>query len=811
VGQSGKIKKTTDGGVSWQNQVSNTSGYLGKVYFTDSLRGIAYHTALLRTLDGGNNWQFSNPVLDGSISSVHFIDENNGWLADAAGYINRTRDFGTTWDSISTVSNYFPIDIMFLDSLNGILLGITKISVTNDGGINWTQVYSNTNLEFKQITKKPNGEIWICGSNGLLLVSTNNGLNWTPSVSGISGTINFIQFVDDNNGYFASNDGFLRTNDGGQTWTPMVFAGNANLLTIQYTDNFGIFAGAGGKMFIYQWHYANHLNRNVNINDAFYKFNRGSWLACDSGYIYRTEYLTSAWQQKYQLPGINFNGVFATDYSNCWAVGDNGTIVFTDDSGRTWTQQNSTITQKLNKVFFTDSLNGTVVADSGIIIKTTDGGVTWTNINSPVNTNLNGIFYATPLIGWAAGNNGVILKTIDGGNSWIQQNANTSEKINSIEAYNIDTVYAVGNNGLILNSYNSGNNWYSNNSTVSVNLNDVSIGIYADKIFVCGDNETLLKRIPAPNVPFYNLSGTLYYDSTQQVVNNAEVYLYKYDTLDFTVMNPVATVNVNNNGVFEFEDVEPGFYAVLATANDTDYPLLIPTYYGNSFEWFNAQKINVVASTISNLDIQLSEIDTSGGNFLINGNAYIGTAQLELNNDNEHMKRSNTPAGGQLLILYDRDNGNKPITSTTTDVNGSFSFSLPVGSNYGIHLDIPGNDIDTSYALNLSGGNNQLNNLLIFIDTSIISFDIATGIEDVSSNPLSIIILYPNPTDGILHLSANSDEENHVSIFSSDGKLIDEFVFKKQISWNMKNMIQGIAIIKILNKHFSETRKVIFE
>lgn len=58
AGTLGTIIKTTDGGINWAIQNSNTTNDLAEILFTNSFYGVAVGRfgTILKTINGGNNW-----------------------------------------------------------------------------------------------------------------------------------------------------------------------------------------------------------------------------------------------------------------------------------------------------------------------------------------------------------------------------------------------------------------------------------------------------------------------------------------------------------------------------------------------------------------------------------------------------------------------------------------------------------------------------------------------------------------------------------------------------------------------------------
>jgi photosystem II stability/assembly factor-like uncharacterized protein len=98
------------------------------------------------------------------------------------------------------------------------------------------------------------------------LKSTNGGNTWTVQNSGTAKRINWIHFLDQNRGFAVGESGvFLRTDNGGINWNPVVNVTNFSLYHISFIGETGWITGypgviykttnAGNTWFIIKYHY----------------------------------------------------------------------------------------------------------------------------------------------------------------------------------------------------------------------------------------------------------------------------------------------------------------------------------------------------------------------------------------------------------------------------------------------------------------------------------------------------------------------------------------------------------------------------
>jgi photosystem II stability/assembly factor-like uncharacterized protein len=212
----------------------------------------------------------------------------------------------------------------------------------------------------------------------------------------------------------------------------------------------------------------------------------------------------------------------------------------------------------MNAVYFTDANNGFQVGDNGTIVKLTNGGKNWQYITSPVSKKLWDVKFLNSTTGYIVGEGNTLLKTVDGGITWTMINT----IVDGSDYYDIDLNASkgviVGTNGTILlcNDIINGTNWNVVSPKVTLNnLNAVNY-LSADRIYICGDNGTVLVGSLNGNVydwevrPTNTLNNfeTIYFTSQQvgYVAGSAGVILKTIDG-GFT-WNPVYQ-NVNGTDI----------------------------------------------------------------------------------------------------------------------------------------------------------------------------------------------------------------------------------------------------------------------
>lgn len=142
----GKVVTTANGGTTWTETTPfDSASSFTKIQFLDSLNGFIWGYPGLRTRDGGKNWQLLPS--DNRIGSLFFIDTLRGW-GGYSGYMYHTTDGGMVWQFQAYLEQPDQLTmnaICFVDSLNGWAFGYMPyggvlsegIFRTTDGGITW--------------------------------------------------------------------------------------------------------------------------------------------------------------------------------------------------------------------------------------------------------------------------------------------------------------------------------------------------------------------------------------------------------------------------------------------------------------------------------------------------------------------------------------------------------------------------------------------------------------------------------------------------------------------------------------------------
>ncbi|HEY1336404.1 MAG TPA: YCF48-related protein [Bryobacteraceae bacterium] len=180
VGDRGLLIATDDGGRTWQKRDSGTTNHLMDISFVGSSGWIAaFQGVVLHTSDGGKTWAAQKTGTTQTLESIYFADEKHGWAVGWAGTILRTLDGGEKWEQVKvTAATWSLTSVFFKDDKNG----------------------------------------WIVGFAGQILRSKDGGATWQPQTSSVRGWLTSIAFDAKGRGWITHDDGFLTSEDNGETW-----------------------------------------------------------------------------------------------------------------------------------------------------------------------------------------------------------------------------------------------------------------------------------------------------------------------------------------------------------------------------------------------------------------------------------------------------------------------------------------------------------------------------------------------------------------------------------------------------------------
>ncbi|GAB4365163.1 MAG: hypothetical protein Kow0042_04240 [Calditrichia bacterium] len=389
-------------GSAWVPQVSGVTIDFFDVAFLDEQFGYAVGAGgtICRTLDGGTTWL---PLISGvtvDITGIKIFSPLVAWATCANGLVLQTIDGGVSWTQVPvcTCGDFAAIDF---NDCNGIVVGQNGSVYTfssdqcSSGGL-YQPLAAGTSVRLRGVSFIDALNGCVAGNGGTVLVTSDGGVNWTSSYTGVTTDLTGIRLVPNGGnvaGFITGLNGLIcRSDDLGLSWTPFTTNTSAHFYASSFINaNLGWAVGSGGTICIYDG--VNWIPQTTNTTITFY--------------------------------GVYGFGGFA------WAVGENGTICRYD--GSAWSPQTTNTNVTFYDVAFLNAKFGYAVGADGTICRTRNGGQTWTPLVSGVNVTLRACKILSPRVAYCLGDDGTVLETTDCGDTWTPVNTDFPAELEGIE------------------------------------------------------------------------------------------------------------------------------------------------------------------------------------------------------------------------------------------------------------------------------------------------------------------------------------------------------------------------------------------
>ena len=450
VGEDGLILITSDGGVTWHQEVLDAEPDLHGVDMNSRglVLAVGEEGALYRAGAPSFSWEAIDVPTSVTLRDVGLLDDGRAWAVGDGGIILHSEDGGITWEKQPSGVAGPLYAVQFLDDQTG----------------------------------------YAAGEKGTLLKTSDGGASWTSLTTAFPSwaRIYTLFFVDSDTGFLAGQAGSLyRTEDGGQSWTKIVLSEGghivtSNILSIHIGNGFGVLGGANGVIATSQdgqnWTVQTAVSQDTR--DVWAVFSRGedsiwavgavkdaaaaaffithsdgmafepvagdygtqpilhevaapsrdvAFVVGAGGAIGRTLDGGETWHWEHfetQFPGEPIlSGISCPTVDDCWVAGQvpsyPGVLYATHDGGASWEWQNPPESQWpwLYDVEMVDVLHGHAAANP-YMFYTTDGGMTWRKSTVEGSTANVEIAMASKYEGWTAQRNLGHRYTTNAGKSW---------------------------------------------------------------------------------------------------------------------------------------------------------------------------------------------------------------------------------------------------------------------------------------------------------------------------------------------------------------------------------------------------------
>lgn len=216
----GEIYLTIDSGKSW-NPASGLSYPVKDLYFLNDTLGwcCGAEGRLFKSVNGGLNWEERNSGTGKELNAVYFTDDNEGWIA-GEGLVSKTSDGGATWEESYTGLTAFS-KIQFTDAINGFILAESFYLRTQNGGEAWNVVVPEGMIGpgfLEDICFVNQNTGYLSGGN-YLLKTIDGGVTWNNDLSQPAINCHAIFFIDESKGWMAGEKGVIFHTETGGTFS----------------------------------------------------------------------------------------------------------------------------------------------------------------------------------------------------------------------------------------------------------------------------------------------------------------------------------------------------------------------------------------------------------------------------------------------------------------------------------------------------------------------------------------------------------------------------------------------------------------
>ncbi len=261
AGYNGTVMRSTDRGLSWALMPFPNSGNLHDVYFHDALHGFAAgDSGLFRTVDGGASWSAVATPLQESWRCITFRSPligfcGGGWFGTGA--LLRTLDGGATWSVVFSDAAIPVAAVQFPSADTGYAIQYSyswEVLKTTDGGATWTAMpiqpmSSLTNLEGLHFVDADHGYAggWYLPT---FIRTDDGGLTWSDVDPGGSMNVYAIDFTSAQHGLVVGTLGAIQHTYNGMDWSDEAWFGSTedNYAVVMLDDTTAIVVGGAGQV-----------------------------------------------------------------------------------------------------------------------------------------------------------------------------------------------------------------------------------------------------------------------------------------------------------------------------------------------------------------------------------------------------------------------------------------------------------------------------------------------------------------------------------------------------------------------------------
>lgn len=287
---------------------------------------------------------------------------------------------------------------------------------------------------------------------------------------------------------------------------------------------------------------------------------------------------------------------------------------------------------------------------------------------------------------------------------------------------------------------------------------------------------------PIDVVVVLQLAGTIYHNTTDSTIDKGKVYLYHYNSeVESYTLKGIDTLS--SGGAYQFNNVTPGQYILLAKADTGMYKSAFPTYKGNNgnkYRWLDCQPLSVNTS-MNNVDITVVSPAQQNGSGRVYGFVIGG-------NKSGKVEGPGDPLGGMDVSLIDKSTSN-PVAHQQTADSGNFNMTQIEQGEYFLNVEVPG--IPQS-DLKIQMDQNTAVYIIFVVDSTGISYNATTTVNASVLNLENTmqVFVYPNPNEGVFNISfeQSKQEDVVVEIYNIVGEVVHSYIERNVMGYYNKKI-----------------------
>lgn len=243
---------------------------VGDVFF-----GVGNSGKMIRSTDAGVTWSISDQNANVAWQEIETVGQKV-YVVGELGTARESTDGGATWKTLSfgVQDHLYDIDT---SSERGYIVGsngriLYYASATN----HWISAVSPTTLTLHGVQDMGDGRAWVVGSQGVLLYSVNSGVSWINKGKIVNEDLYGVWFISETTGFAVGKNGtFVKTTNAGISWSQI----NVNGLSSQMLYDIEGFGNelvvVGDKIILRSsdagatWSAYDYSSENYTLRDAF--------------------------------------------------------------------------------------------------------------------------------------------------------------------------------------------------------------------------------------------------------------------------------------------------------------------------------------------------------------------------------------------------------------------------------------------------------------------------------------------------------------------------------------------------------------